>query len=277
MDLDRLVTENRFTISVLFPVIGAVMLIASAEKLLPGLLSFNPYLIMMGTLVMRLPLIAGLQPLADRKLLLGLSVLTVYSFVIEFVGTTTGFPYGEFSYLIELGPMIGGKIPLGLPIFFIPLVVNSYLLVMLTFPEWSRKLLPRLLMVIATVLLLDLVLDPGAVAIGFWSYKSGFYYGVPLSNYFGWVLSASISVAILDISFDRSRIQERLEKCDFMLDDMVSFIFLWGLVNLYFQQAIPFLISIILGIALARTERFEFVLDRPGKLLINKFFRRKIY
>ena len=89
----------------------------------------------MGTMVMRLPLVAGLKPLADKKLLTGIGLLTVYSYVIEFIGVETGFPYGNFSYGIDLGPMLFGKIPIGLPIFFIPLVLNSYILALLLFPE----------------------------------------------------------------------------------------------------------------------------------------------
>ena len=59
MSLDKIVKENRFTISVIFPLVGAVTLLASAEGLLPELLSYNPLLILFGTLVMRIPLIAG--------------------------------------------------------------------------------------------------------------------------------------------------------------------------------------------------------------------------
>lgn len=259
MDLENLVEENRFTISAVFPAVGAVMLLASAEGLLPRLLSYNPYFIIIGTLVMRLPLIAGLEPLIDRKATAGLLLLTAYSYFIEFVGTTTGFPYGEFQYLIELGPMIAGEVPLGLPIFFIPLVVNAYLLILLLFPKKTRKLYFRLPVVVATVLFLDLVLDPAAVAIRFWSYSEAFFYGVPLSNFLGWALSATVAVAILDLYFNREEVLDRLESCGFMLDDMVSFVFLWGLVNLYFLNLVPFLFSAVLGLALWRTERFDFV------------------
>lgn len=259
MDLGKLVEENRFTISAVFPAVGAVTLLASAEGLLPGFLSYNPYFIIFGTLVMRLPLIAGLQPLIDRKAAAGLVLLTVYSYFIEYVGTTTGFPYGEFQYLIELGPMIAGKVPLGLPIFFIPLVVNAYLLVLLLFPDRTERLSFRLPVVVGTVLFLDLVLDPAAVAIKFWSYSESFFYGVPLSNFFGWFISASVAVIVLDFSLDRSGLVDRLNNCGFMLDDMVSFVFLWGLVNLYFLNILPFLLSLVLGLALWKTDRFDFV------------------
>lgn len=259
MNLEKIVKENRFTISVIFPFVGAVTLLASYEGLLPEILSYNPYFIIFGTLVMRLPLIAGLQPLLDKKALTGLGLLTLYSFVIELIGVETGFPYGYFEYGIELGPMLFGKVPLGLPVFFIPIVVNAYLLIILLLPERSRDFVPRLLTVIGTVLVLDLVLDPGAVAINFWSYGGGLYYGVPLSNYLGWILSATISVLILDLSLDREGLVKRLESCEFMLDDMVSFVFLWGFVNLYFMNLVPFILSLVLGLALWRTERFDLI------------------
>ncbi len=44
---------------------------------------------------------------------------------------TTGWPYGQFEYLVDLGPMLFGTVPLGLPVFFLPLVLNSYLLCLL--------------------------------------------------------------------------------------------------------------------------------------------------
>lgn len=259
MDLQKLVEENRFTIAVVFPVVGAITLLASYEGLLPSFLSYNPYFIIFGTLVMRLPLVAGLEPLMNRKAWSGLGLLTIYSYFIEYVGTTTGFPYGFFEYGIDLGPMLFGKVPVGLPIFFIPLVVNSYLLMLLILPEKTKKIIPRLFTVIATVLVLDLVLDPAAVAINFWSYEGGLYYGVPWSNYLGWVLSAFVSVFLLDLSLNREALVQRLDECDFMLDDMVSFVFLWGFINLYFLNILPFLFSVMLGVALWKTDRFSFV------------------
>jgi putative membrane protein len=218
--LDRLVADNRFTIAVVFPVVGAILLLASAESLVGPPLRYNPSLILLGTLVMRLPLIAGIAPLLDRRAALGLGVLVAYAFAIELIGVTTGWPYGSFEYTTELGPMFAG-VPLGLPVFFVPLVLNSYLLCLLLLGDAAKRRSARLLSVIVTVLCMDLVLDPGAVAVGFWTYHGGLYYGVPLSNYLGWVLSATVSVVLLDISFDRIRLMNRLENCDFMLDGTV--------------------------------------------------------
>jgi putative membrane protein len=257
--LDGLVRENRFTIAVVFPVVGAVLLVASAEALLPEPLSFNPWLVLLGTLVMRLPLIAGVAPLVDRRAAAGIGLLSIYAYGIELLGVTTGFPYGAFEYGIDLGPMLFGLVPVGLPVFFFPLVLNAYLLVLLLLGEWAASTPVRLLSVIGTVLAIDLVLDPGAVALGFWTYDGGgAFYGVPWSNYAGWMLSASVAVLAFDLSFDRDTLARRLDVTEFMLDDLVSFVVLWGSINAYFGNWIPVLVAAALGAGLLYTDRFDF-------------------
>jgi len=261
--LDDVVADHRFEIAVVFPAVGAVTLLASAWGLLPAVLSFNPYFILFGTLVMRLPLAAGLAPLVDRRAAVALLALTAYAFAIELFGVTTGWPYGEFAYLIELGPMLAGEVPLGLPVFFFPLVLNSYLLVVLLAGPRARSRVLRLVAVAATVVWMDVVLDPAAVALGFWEYyPPGAYHGVPLSNYAGWVLSAVVSVALLDWGFDADALRDRLADCEYLLDDLVSFVILWGTVNLAFGQGTPAVAAGVLGVALLRTDRFDFAVLR---------------
>ena len=270
--LDALVHENRFLIAVVFPAMGALLLIASAESLLPGPLNFNPYLILFGTLVMRLPLVAGVAPLTDRRALLAMGALTVYSYGIEYVGTTTGWPYGEFSYGVDLGPMLFGEIPVGLPVFFFPLVLNSYLLCLLLLGERATQWLVRLPVVIAAVLAVDLVLDPGAVGLGFWAYEAGgAYYGVPWSNYLGWVLSATVAVALFDVAFDRRALVSRVQSCAFMLDDLVSFVILWGVINAYFGHWVPVAVAGLFFAGLVRIDRFDFTVARTVPVVGEKF------
>jgi putative membrane protein len=257
--LDDLVAGHRFEIAVVFPAVGAVLLLASAWSWLPEPLAFHPYLVLAGVLVMRLPLVAGLLPLVDRRAAIALVALVGYAYGIELVGVATGWPYGEFAYLVDLGPMLAGSVPLGLPVFFLPLVVNSYLLVILLFGRHTRRAVVRLPVVAAVVLWMDVVLDPGAVALGFWAYDAGgVYYGVPASNYLGWVLSAAVSVAVLDWGFDRVALHQRLTQCPFLLDDLVSFVILWGAVNLAFLQFVPAVAAAVLGVALLETDRFDF-------------------
>jgi putative membrane protein len=264
--LSTLVRENRFTVAVVFPLVGAALFVASHEGWLPAWLAMNPLLVLFGTAVMRLPLVAGLAPLVDRRAGVGLLAVTAYSYAVEYVGVHYGVPYGEFSYQLELGPMVGG-VPIGLPIFFLPLVVNSYLLVLLLLPRTSR--LRRTLAALAVVLVVDFVLDPAAVGLGFWAYDGGgFYYGVPLSNFAGWVLSGLLAVSLVEWSFDREALSARLRSCEFALDDFVSFVLLWGAMNVYFQNWVAVALAVGLSAGLVRTDRFDFAVagrERPDK------------
>jgi len=255
--LDALVRDNRFTIAVVFPIVGAVLLVASAERLLPPPVAFDPLMLLLGTLVMRSPLLVGVAPLVDRKAAAGIAGLAGYAYAIEFVGLRTGWPYGDFHYAIDLGPTVAG-VPVGLPVFFLPLVCNGYLLCLLLLGDRARRAWVRLPAVIGTVVAMDLVLDPGAVALGFWTYPgSGPVYGVPLSNFAGWVLSATITVLVLDAVLDRAALLDRLETCEFALDDLVSFVLLWSAINLYFGNWGATAVGGLFGVGLVRTERFD--------------------
>ncbi|WP_211338318.1 bisanhydrobacterioruberin hydratase [Haloterrigena salifodinae] len=256
--LEALIRENRFTIAVVFPVVGAVTLVASAEGLLPGPLAYNPLLILFGTLVMRSPLVVGLLPQVDRRALVYLGLVTAYTYAIELVGVRTGWPYGTFEYGIQLGPMLLGEIPLALPLFFLPLVLNAFLLTLLVLDGWSARPLVRIPTAIAAVVAVDLVLDPAAVAIGFWAYiPPGGYYGVPASNYVGWLLSGTVAVLLVDRAFDRAALLERVRTCEFVLDDLVSFVVLWGAINVLYGNWLAAAVAGLFCLGLFRTERYD--------------------
>jgi putative membrane protein len=266
-EFDAFVTRNRFTIAVVFPLVGAVLLVASAQSLLPPPLAFNPYLVLTGVLVMRLPLVAGLFPLVGRRGAALLFVLAGYAYGIEYVGATTGLPYGEFAYQIPLGPMLSDTVPLGLPVFFMPLVLNAYLLCLLLLGERARSALVRVPVVVAAVVAVDLVLDPAAVALGFWAYESGSYYGVPWLNFAGWVLSATVATMLVDAAFDRTALLDRVRSCPFVLDDLVSFVLLWGAVNAFYRAWVSVAVALLFAVGLVRLDRFDFAVFRrvPGR------------
>ncbi|WP_339102853.1 bisanhydrobacterioruberin hydratase [Haloterrigena salinisoli] len=256
--LESLIRENRFTIAVVFPVVGAVTLVASAEGLFPDPLAFNPLLILFGTLVMRSPLVVGLLPRVDRRALGCLGLLTVYTYAIELVGVRTDWPYGAFEYGIRLGPMLFDEIPLALPVFFVPLVLNAYLLTLLVLDGRGANPLVRLPTAVAAVIAVDLVLDPAAVAIGFWAYvPPGGYYGVPASNYVGWLLSGTVAVVLVDLAFDRAALLERVRTCEFLLDDLVSFVLLWGAINVLYGNWLAAGVAGLFCLGLFRTDRYD--------------------
>lgn len=270
--LESLVRRRRFTIAVTFPAVGVVLLLASAEGILPEPLAFHPTLLLLGTAVMRLPLLAAVLPLLDRRGAAAFTALIAYAYAIEYVGVATGWPYGDFAYQIHLGPMIEG-IPAGLPVFFVPLVVNAYLLTILLLGSRAAARRVRLPATLLVVLAIDFVLDPGAVALQFWAYEGGVLYGVPLSNYAGWLVSGTVAVVAMDVAFARTALLDRLESAEFALDDLVSFTLLWGGVNAYYGNWAATVVALALVGALITTDRFDVVFapSRSGERLRRRF------
>ena len=256
--LDELVADHRLTIAVVFPLVGAGLMLASAWGWLPPVLAFQPLLLVVGALVMRLPVAATIAPLLDRRAVAALSALCGYAYLIEFVGVHSGWPYGQFSYEVSLGPMLPGGVPVGLPLFFVPLVIDAYLLAVLALGPRASRARYRLPATVAAVLAVDLALDPAAVAVGLWSFAEvGPYYGVPLSNYAGWLLSATVGAVLVDLAFDRTTLGVRLSACPFALDDLLSFALLWGTVALAFRAWVPVLVVLGFALALGRLGRLD--------------------
>jgi putative membrane protein len=131
--------------------------------------------------------------LGPRRAAAAALAVSAFAYAIESVGVTTGFPYGPFSYGEALGPKLFGLVPLLLPITYVPLVIGA------AAAAWGpHRLAPRVVIAALLLVLTDGVLDPGATALGFWTWtEGGAYYGVPLVNYAGWLLSGAVSSALL--------------------------------------------------------------------------------
>jgi bisanhydrobacterioruberin hydratase len=124
---------------------------------------------------------------------LSLLVLSIFAYAVESFGVATGFPYGHFYYGDALGPTVAGLVPLLLPLSYAPLVVGAVA------ASWGGR--SRLLHVTKATLILvwiDAVLDPDAASLGFWVWPDGgAFYGVPPSNYAGWLLSGAAATTLL--------------------------------------------------------------------------------
>ncbi len=151
------------------------------------------------TLLIALPSFAALwRFFGARKTVLSLLCLSTFGLAIETIGVVSGFPYGSFYYADSLGPKVAGLVPYLLPLSWTPLVLGA---VAATGPRGKTGLRRRVLPAFSAAILLTLmdgVLDPGAASLGFWVWpEGGAYYGVPLSNYAGWLLSGTIASALL--------------------------------------------------------------------------------
>lgn len=125
------------------------------------------------------------------KALAAFAWVAIVSATIETVGTLTGFPFGNYTYTEAFGPRLFGLLPLAIPLAWWLVLMPVYRL--LEYVRQARKVVFVGLVAIA-VTLVDFVIEPVAVVIkGYWVWHDGgFYYGVPWTNFVGWILTALV-------------------------------------------------------------------------------------
>jgi len=122
-------------------------------------------------------------------------LLGALSVLVEAFAVKTGFLYGGFIYSDALGYKVLGLVPWTVAFAYLPLLLGSAALASsLLGSERLRFALGSS----ALLLVVDLVVDPAAVAGGLWAYSgAGAFYGVPLTNFMGWLLTGFVYSNIL--------------------------------------------------------------------------------
>ncbi len=112
----------------------------------------------------------------------------------ERVGTSTGFPFGDYDYTGALQPTVGG-VPIIVPLAWFAMGVPAL--------EVGRRItssrLGGVAIGAAALTAWDLFLDPQMVDAGYWEWAAdGIYHGIPLSNYAGWLGLGFVVLAVVD-------------------------------------------------------------------------------
>ncbi|HRI03602.1 MAG TPA: isopentenyl-diphosphate Delta-isomerase [Pyrinomonadaceae bacterium] len=200
---------------------------------------------------------ATMMWLGRRDAVILFGILGVLALVIETSAMITGFPYGHFGYSELLGYRLIGLTPWAVFLAWTPLVVAAYgiaaRLVEKQPSAASRKPSAAILRVVMVALMLvvfDLVLDPGAVKIGFWRYEGGgAFYGVPVSNFAGWLFSGAIGAAVIEIfTFIRKPLLPAPAQ---LISSTFFIIFFWSAIAFFSGMWMPVMIGAVVLIGLA--------------------------
>ncbi len=123
------------------------------------------------------------------------ATLGVYAYAVETLALFTGFPYGHVGYSDHLGYKLFGAVPWTFAFAWTPLILCAYTAARSLFVSRARRILFSTFLLLAFAL----VFDPGAVLLEFWQYPGGgSYYGVPLWNLLGWIVSGAVASAITE-------------------------------------------------------------------------------
>jgi uncharacterized membrane protein len=122
------------------------------------------------------------------------------SWCFEQVGVATGLIYGPYHYSAMLGAKLG-YVPVVIPLAWFMMIYPAWCVARVLLSEsdrspfsWPPFSWPALLANAVTAAMIitawDVVMDPGMAQSGNWIWeRGGAYFGVPLRNYAGWLLT----------------------------------------------------------------------------------------
>ena len=131
----------------------------------------------------------------------------------ELAGTTTGYPFGPYSYTTQLGYLIGGRVPFNIPTSWFFMLYASLAICGRLLPTTGRGAAWRWAAVAALVLTAwDVSMDPAMVSTTHWLWHlpdvsaapalrrvalSNLFYGMPLTNWLGWLLTGFVVARVM--------------------------------------------------------------------------------
>jgi len=190
-------------------------------------------------LILFLPLLYGIYRWQQWRGIALLAVMGGLALGIELFGIQTGVLYSDFSY----GTILGAKIlavPWTVPFSWLPLFFLTWVSVRGISSPLVRILVGSVLMVG-----LDLVLDPGATNLAFWTWaQDGFFYGVPLHNFGGWLVSSVLALGIWEMIKPREHMSDNVSV--WLISSGLLSLGFWIGVNVWLMQWIPVILGGIL-------------------------------
>lgn len=184
----------------------------------------------------------------------------VLSLSSELLGTSTGFPFGQYAYLSGLGYKIGGLVPFTIPLSWFYLGLVSYLIARRGLEAGQPSSAPKgwfrqVAAVFLGALLLtswDFVLDPAMsqTAFPFWEWKQpGAFFGMPYQNFAGWMETGAVFMTVAAFLWSRKPRSLEAAPLDFPLAVYLSNFAFATVMSLAAGIWIPVLLGLVLGVA----------------------------
>jgi putative membrane protein len=172
---------------VIYYIVGITLLTISDDK--QEIISLTPF-----TLIFTFFILLLNHEGWKKKVVVFLSMIIIFGYLVEVIGTKTGIPFGLYSYSDVLG----------IKLFNTPLVmgINWGMLVYagtlffhpMKLPHWLKPILTGLLLVI-----LDIFIEPFAIKWNLWQWLETV---PPLQNYMSWTIIAIVFSWLLSKSID---------------------------------------------------------------------------
>jgi lycopene cyclase domain-containing protein len=223
-----------------------------------------PWLVVPGVLAnFACTILALHQTWSLRRISAVVLIVMSLSLLFEGIGVKTGLPFGSYAYSSIIQPQVA-NVPLMIPLAWMMMLPPAWGVSALIMHSWrknssnkfyrSRNWSERLFFAAIAGLAFtswDFYLDPQMVGLGLWKWnQSGFYFGIPLVNFFGWWLASTIITIIVNPGDLGSR--------PLMIIYIVTWIFQAVGLGIFWNQPGPALIGFIsMGIFISLALRKE--------------------
>lgn len=162
-----------------------------------------PWLVSLGVLTqVTLTISIMTRMWSPRQLMRIVVKVLIGAWAIEVVGVHTGWPFGHYVYSDALQPQLGG-VPLLIPFAWLMMLPSAWAVAETILAHrsegswWQSHPLVFAALAGAAFTAWDTFLDPQMVARGLWRWTTpGEYLGIPLLNFAGWWLAATLLTAI---------------------------------------------------------------------------------
>lgn len=154
-----------------------------------------------------LALLHGIERYGNKNMLIFFLVTWVVSFSFENLSIATGFPFGYYHYSPSLGFL---TVPLIIIFAYFAVGYLSFTISHILTGQYSKKLQGKQIFTVPFIaafimVMWDLTLDPISSTLqNMWVWTNpGAYFGVPISNFFGWFLVVYIFFQIFALYLSR--------------------------------------------------------------------------
>lgn len=141
-----------------------------------------------------------LEGWGSRRTIITFAAVAILTWGAEWLGSTTGFPFGHYHYTALLQPQLFG-VPLLIPLAWMMMLGPSWAVayaILGSRLNGMKRMAAMAALTGAAMTAWDLYLDPQMVGWGFWIWdEAGEYFGIPLVNFAGWFAVAALVTLIV--------------------------------------------------------------------------------
>jgi uncharacterized membrane protein len=130
----------------------------------------------------------------------------------ELIGTSSGFPFGDYAYTSLLGYRILGRVPFPIPISWFYMLYCALAMCARVLPARDDGRTRWMWAAAGAAMLTawDVAMDPAMVHTAHWVWREpGAFYGMPLTNWIGWFGTGLLIARVMLAVVPPSRIAER--------------------------------------------------------------------